>query len=289
VVDGFRDARLSIKHQALAALERGERTTHLVLNLPSGTAQTAQDYLAALDEIDSYCRAGRLLTLETPPQHRLFRQWYIGELVAQLRAGEHGNGDLPPPPTPFQERLLAEFDRMDAAQRTSQRTSRLYAMASALATAATPEAVAQAVLVEGVAALFAAAGGILLSSGEDRLWVPGSIGYEPEVVERLRSESPHAALPAAHAFRTGETVWVESRAERDARFPQLVGLERGTISMCAVPLEVQGQRLGAVRFSFHEEHLFDDEERQFVLTLAALAAQALDRAELQRQHVDIRN
>jgi hypothetical protein len=285
VVDGFDEARVSIKHQALAAHERGDTTTHLVLSLPIDSSQAAEAYLAALDELDSYCRAGRLLTLPTPPQHRLFRQWYVGELIEQLRAHENGSGGLLPPTT-FLERLLDEVDRMDAARRAAQRTSRLYAMASAMATAATPEAVAEAVLVEGVAALGANAGGVLLSSSEDQLRLPGAVGYEPNVIEQLRSESPDATLPAAHALRTGDPVWIESRAERDRRFPELVGLERKTISMCAVPLEVQGRRLGAVRFSFGEEHLFDDDERQFVLTLAALAAQAFDRAELQRQQLE---
>ena len=285
VVDRFSEARLSIKHQALAAARRGAVTTRLHLDLPAAAADAAQDYARALDELDAYSRARRLLTFETPPQHRVFRQWYIGELVAQLRAA--AASEPAPPPVPFETHLLAELDRLVVAERAADRAARLYTVAAALATAATPEEVAAAVLNEGVAALGAAAGGLLLATDNDTLALPGSVGYDDEVVARLRSESRDAELPAAVALRTGTPVWLESRAERDERFPELAGLEASTVALCAVPLQVQGRSLGALRFSFNTPRLFDEEERRFVLTLAAQTAQALDRAQIQRARIDV--
>lgn len=286
VVERFAEARLAIKRQALAAARRGDERTRLTLELPLSAAGAAEAYLAALDELDAYCRARRLLTLETPPQHQLFRRWYIQELVAQLRAA--AGGTTGHKPQSFEARLLAELDHISGARRTAERAARLYSVAAALATAASPEAVAEAVLNEGVAALGAAGGGILLASDSDhRLSLPGAIGYDEELLERLRQESPRAELPAAVALRTGEAVWIESRAERYARFPELQDLEAQTVALCAVPLEVQGRRLGAVRFSFHQARLFDEEEKQFVLALAAQTAQALDRAQLQRSRIDV--
>ncbi len=82
-------------------------------------------------------------------------------------------------------------------------------------------------------------------------------------------------------------MWIESRQERDDRFPELVGLEATTVSMCAVPLVVQDRRLGALRFSFTEARLFDEEERRFVLALAAQTAQALERTQLQQARVSV--
>ena len=52
------------------------------------------------------------------------------------------------------------------------------------------------------------------------------------------------------------------------------------MSMCAVPLSVAGRVLGALRFSFDERKLFDEDERGFVLALAAQTAQTLQRTEL---------
>lgn len=285
VVSRFAEARLSIKQQALAAAHAGAVHTRLELELPLDAADAGDEYLRALDEADQYCRAMRLLTLETPPQHKLFRHWYVGELTTQLRAAAAGKPRSSP--QPFERRLLVELDHVAEAQRVTERAARLYAVAGALAGAATPAEVAHAVLSEGVAALGASGGGLLLSTEADVLSVPGTVGYDADLVERLRTESRDAELPAAYALRTGEPVWLESREERDDRFPELAGLEVATISMCAVPLTVQGRSLGALRFSFTEPRLFDGDERRFVLALAAQSAQALDRAQLQEERVRV--
>jgi serine phosphatase RsbU (regulator of sigma subunit)/anti-sigma regulatory factor (Ser/Thr protein kinase) len=284
IVGRFSEARLMIKRQAVAAARSGQATTRLELDLPVSAAAAGEEYVLAMDEADAYCRAARLLTLETPPQHRVFRRWYVGELVAQLRAAEAG---VDYAPVSFQQRLLVEVDRVAEAQRASERAARLYTVAGALASAATPEAVAEAVLTEGAAALGASGGGLILAAKEGRLVVPGTVGYGEELVERLRDESPDAELPAAVALRTGQAVWLESRDERDARFPELVGLERTTVSLCAVPLVASGQLIGALRLSFTEARLFDEDERRFVQALAAQCAQALERAQLQQERLDI--
>ncbi len=284
VVSRFAEARQEIKRQAISAANQGRPHVHLQLTLRAEAAEAGEEYLRALDEADAYCHAARLLTLETPPQHRVFRHWYVGQLVAQLRAAATGS---PPPPTEsFEERLLREIDRAASAQKASARAARLYQLSAALARAATHETVAAAVLEQGVAALGASGGGLLLATDADRLLVPGTMGYDNEVVERLRSKSKDAEFPAAVALRTGEPVWLETLEERDSRFPELTHLERGTVSVCAVPLVVGDRRLGALRFSFPRPRLFDEDERQFVLALAAQTAQALDRAQLYEQRLE---
>jgi serine phosphatase RsbU (regulator of sigma subunit) len=284
VVGRFSEARQEIKRQAIEAANLGLSHVRLELNLPADAADAGHEYLQALDEADAYCHAARLLTLETPPQHRVFRHWYVGQLVAQLRALAAGRE--PPPIQTFEERILEELDHAAKAQRASERAARLYDVSAALSGAATHEAVATAVLEQGAAALNASGGGILLAADEDRLIVPGTVGYDEEVVARLRAESRDAELPAAVALRTGVPVWIESREERDRLFPELLNLERGTASVCAVPLTVGDRRLGAIRFSFPEPRLFDEDERRFVLALAAQAAQALDRTQLYEQRMD---
>jgi hypothetical protein len=48
-----------------------------------------------LDEADEFCRQGKhLLTLATPPDLRRYRQWFLGEFVAQI-------GGRPPTPWPL--------------------------------------------------------------------------------------------------------------------------------------------------------------------------------------------
>lgn len=284
VVTRFSEARQAIKRQALTAANLGLSHVRLELSLPASAADAGEEYLRALDEADSYCHAARLLTVESPPQHRLFRQWYVGELVAQLRAADAG---LPPPrPMSFDERLLLEFDQASEAKAASERVARLYDLSAALARAGSHEAVATAVLEHGLAAMGASGGGMLLAADAGRLVVPGTVGYDQELVNQLRGESRDAELPAAVALRTGEAVWIESRQERDRRFPALTNLERGTVAMCAVPLIVGERRLGALRFSFPQPRLFDQDERRFVLALAAQTSQALHRTQLNEERLE---
>ena len=103
VTKRFAEARGQIKRQALAAARRGDTVTELVLHLPVSAAESAEAYLAALDEADRYARAEQLLTLATPPTHRAFRRWYLCSLVEQLRA--QARGEEPPPTPPLEEAL----------------------------------------------------------------------------------------------------------------------------------------------------------------------------------------
>lgn len=279
VVHGFAEARDAIKRQALAAARRGEARTRLVLHLPLAAADAGEAYLAALDEADAYARAARLLTLETPHAHRLFRRWYVRAVVRQLRA--LADGQEPEPVVSFEDELLGEIQRLATLQRITDRAARLQRVTAALAGARTPEDVADVVVSEGVVALGAAGGGLLVMAEDgEHLAVPGAVGYGEELVGALRDERIDAELPAATALRTGNAVWLESREERDRNFPELRGFEATTVSMCAVPLIAGGRILGALRFSFTTRRLFDDDERAFVLALAAQTAQTLLRTEM---------
>jgi anti-sigma regulatory factor (Ser/Thr protein kinase) len=110
VVYGFAIARSAIKRQALEAAERGEAETRLTLTLPLSAADAGEQYLAALDEADRYARAARLLTLETPPVHRVFRHWYVESLVGQLRRQATGQPAMPGPS--FPQRLGEELTKL---------------------------------------------------------------------------------------------------------------------------------------------------------------------------------
>jgi serine phosphatase RsbU (regulator of sigma subunit) len=279
VVHGFADARAAIKRQAIAAARRGEARTSLTLVLPLTAADAGEAYLAALDEADKYSRAARLLTLETPPDHQLFRRWYVEAVVDQLRRA--ARGEVPSPPEPFEDRLLGEIRRLAETQRNTERAARLQRVTAALANATTPEDVASVVLSEGVAALGASGGGLLVPAKDgEHLEVPGAVGYGAELVDMLRGERLDAQLPAATALRTGVAVWLETPDERDRQFPELRGFEAATVAMCAVPLIISGRPLGALRFSFDRRRLFDEDERAFVVALASITAQTLHRTEL---------
>jgi len=279
VVVGFADARESIKRQALAAAQRGEPRASLTLYLPLSAAAAGERYLAALDEVDGYARAARLLTLEAQPDHRLFRRWYVEAVITQLRRLASGQ-----PATeiePFEYRLLSEVRALAAASRTTDQAARLQRVTAALARARTPEDVATVVISEAVTALGAYGGGLLVPAPDgEHLAVPGAVGYAEDLMGQLREERIDADLPAATALRTGSAIWIESPDERNARFPEMRGFEPNTIAMCAVPLVVGERSIGALRFSFDTAKLFDESERHFVEALATQTAQTLQRTEL---------
>jgi GAF domain-containing protein len=278
VVHRFAEARHAVKRQAIAAANRGERRTNLTVTLSLPAVEPGEDYLAALDIADTYARDARLLTLETPPQHRVFRQWYVRALVEQVRLA--AAGEPAQKPVSFEERLLEELGSVAAAQRASARAARLQAVTARLASAATEEDVADVVVSAGLAVLGASGGGLLLLRDDGSLAVPGTIGYPSGLVEQLREEPADAELPAAVAIRTGEPVWLESRQARDELFPDLAALEPETMAVWAVPLRATGRVLGALRFSFDAAQLFDADERAFIAALAAQTAQALERTKL---------
>jgi GAF domain-containing protein/anti-sigma regulatory factor (Ser/Thr protein kinase) len=278
VVYRFSEARQAIKRQALAAAARGEERTRLTLELSAEAAEAGHEYLAALDEADNYARAARLLTLETTPQHRLFRRWYVESLVEQLRRAINGEPAIAP--ESLEHRLLDELGVVVTAQRVSYRAARLQSVTAALGAASGAADIAKVVVSEGVAALGASGGSLLVPDGDEHLDVVGWVGYTDVLVDLLRDERRDAQLPAAWAMRRRQPVWIESRQERDELFPELVGLEPRSVSMCAVPL-ISGDRvMGALRFSFDFPRLFDRDERSFVAALAAQTAQALERSAL---------
>ena len=175
VVHSFSDARDAIKRQALAAAALGQQRTRLTLRLPASAADAGEAYLAALDEADTYSRAARLLTLETQPDHRLFRRWYVEAVIRQLR--ELAAGGAPRPPAPFEDRLVEEIRRLTLAHRTGEPALRLQRVTAALVQARTPEDVAAVVVSAGVDALGASGGGLLVPSEDgEHLTVPGRSG-----------------------------------------------------------------------------------------------------------------
>ncbi|WP_242423776.1 SpoIIE family protein phosphatase [Frankia sp. EI5c] len=282
VTTRFAAPREAIKRQALAAAATGAPRTQLDISLSPRSADAGEAYLAALEEIESYARAARLLTLQSPPQHIAFRRWYVRALVEQLRAVEAGEAR---PATPsFEQFLLDTLDAEVLAGRAAERAARLQQVTAALAGATTPEQVAAVVVSESVNSL-GASGGVLLVPAQPgdpagEIQIPGAVGYGEELMAQIRAERLDDRLPAVHALRSGQAVWLESRAECYARYPALAQLEPGVVAMCCLPLVVADRVLGALRFSFDHSRLFDSDERGFVEALAAQTALALERARL---------
>ena len=83
------------REQLFAAAAKDEQEIDdLVYRVPAAAGPALRELALLLDEADEYCRAGQhLLTLATPGELRLFRQWYLEQFVGQIEGA-------PPVPWP---------------------------------------------------------------------------------------------------------------------------------------------------------------------------------------------
>jgi len=175
------------------------------------------------------------------------------------------------------ERVRAE----QRAEHAAGRTRRLQAVTEALSEALTPAQVAQVVMEHGLDALRADAGVLaLVTTDGAHLEVLAARGYAPARVEPWLRFSLAASVPIADAARSGKMVVIRSLQERLARYPGLSETAGDYPMSLSIPLEVDGERLGAMGLSFREERPFADEDRGFVLALGRQCAQAVRRARL---------
>jgi PAS domain S-box-containing protein len=170
-----------------------------------------------------------------------------------------------------------------AAERVAERVGRLQAVTAALAAASRPEQVADLLANVGLAALGATAGAVAFPlHDQDVLQVVSVYGYEPSTVyqkQRVRRDSPNLL---AEAWRRGEAVLVPSRERIPATYPRLAQVfsKSPYEAWAALPLTIDRRLLAVMALSYAETHAFDDEERNLILAVGDVAAQAIDRAGL---------
>lgn len=81
VTTGFDTARA-------AALERGEKTSELVLEVDDRVLSVCRQLEPLLDEVDSYSRDESVLTLPPSDEVVAYRRWYFGQIFDQVAGRE---------------------------------------------------------------------------------------------------------------------------------------------------------------------------------------------------------
>ena len=175
------------------------------------------------------------------------------------------------------ERVRAER----RAEHAMGRTRRLQALTEALSEALTPAQVGEVLMEQGVAALGADAGMVVLVTADGtELEMLAARGYPEEAVARWGRFPLDAHVPIADSVRTGEIVMVGSPEERARLYPALASGFTPHAMTVSIPLAVEGERVGAMGLSFHAPRTLGAADRDFVLALARQAAQAVRRARL---------
>ncbi|HUQ63586.1 MAG TPA: hypothetical protein VM121_07525 [Acidimicrobiales bacterium] len=71
-----------------AAIETNAETIDLTYHLPSAVREAAAELTELLARADEYCLHGDLLTVAPPPEAVRFRNWFLGEFVAQINGAD---------------------------------------------------------------------------------------------------------------------------------------------------------------------------------------------------------
>jgi signal transduction histidine kinase len=176
---------------------------------------------------------------------------------------------------------IAQAARQQA-ESDAVRVAQLQTITALLAAAASPAEVLDTVLRQGGEALGAVMG-VVATLSEDGCYLEaqGMVGV-PEALRAVWEHIPLSRLgPMTEAVRSGELVLSPSVAAIVARYdwlePHAESLPGAGV---AVPLSAGGRPVGVMSFGFAGERALSDGDRGFVLSLAAQAAQALDRARL---------
>ena len=166
-----------------------------------------------------------------------------------------------------------------AQHRSRDFATRLHRLTAAFASEITRQGAVAALLDQSVAGLGADAGAVgLLNDAGDQIELAGSVGYTGEGIKDWQRFPVDADVPMSIAVRTGEAIWTESAASLRDGYPDLGDVNILFSSLAVIPLAIEGRPFGAVALSFANPHLFDQEERTFLLTAAQHAAQTFDHA-----------
>jgi signal transduction histidine kinase len=167
------------------------------------------------------------------------------------------------------------------AEISARASRRLQLAAEALSRAVSPEDVLDAVLTTAVEAAEARAGMIAAVSEDGMELVPIAWrGFREGLSDDWPRFPIDAPYPMSEAVRTGEPVFIQSRAELEERFPALAQGPDPTFANVCLPLIVEDETIGGLVFSFGANQEFDEERRALKVALARQAAQALQRARM---------
>ncbi|MEA5504489.1 PAS domain S-box protein [Halotia wernerae UHCC 0503] len=181
-------------------------------------------------------------------------------------------------------RLYQETQQaQQTAERAVNRTVLLQRITAALSQALTPQQVADVVMNQGVAALGAKAGSVLLLTDQGTtLKIVQAIGYPQSDIDGVETFPLTAPIPSAEVVRTGLPIFIDNRADWLARYPNLANIpaKNGNFAYACVPLIQKEKAIGTLELNFAIAQTFNQEYQGFMLTLGQQCAQAIARAQL---------
>jgi GAF domain-containing protein len=195
-------------------------------------------------------------------------RWYQAEKAARSAAEERADRE--------------RADRIEA-ERGALLLRRLESVSASLASLLSPAAIARVAVENGLSVLEPSSATVVLASPSGEfLEVLHAQGWPDDLALELRNLRMDAPALVAEAFRIQTAIWLSTEEALLASYPNATEVPRriGDKGWAAVPLRVDGRTIGAIGLGFPRARDLDGEERRFVLTVAQLVAQALERARL---------
>ncbi|WP_331559353.1 SpoIIE family protein phosphatase [Actinomycetospora sp.] len=160
-----------------------------------------------------------------------------------------------------------------------------------LSSAATPQEIGQLAATTAATLLEADDCGVYTRAPDsdvlESLYTTGTSG---DAVSPFRRVPIRPGRPLSDAVLTASPVWLEDGDQWRSRYPEMAsaGVSGGHQACVCLPLRVDDRELGAVVFRFRRPRVFGSGERGFLVAVASLCAQALDRARLYAAESDAR-
>ena len=178
--------------------------------------------------------------------------------------------------------LLAQAEREQRirAEQGERRMKQMHAATVDLSRALTVSDVCDTVLTHSHEVLQARGATIALVDG-DVLRVVRALGMPAELVEQFETIPLGLELPLTVAVRRNEPLWMHDRTEA-LQFGELRAVLTRTRSAAwaAIPLRADAHCIGVLGLTFDQPQTFAGDDRNFLMSLAAQATTALERARL---------
>ncbi len=81
-------AEIIARDQLAEAIAGGAQTVTVDARMPRSAGASITALMGVLSEADAFCREGDLITVAMPPECCRFRDWFLNELVNQMRGEE---------------------------------------------------------------------------------------------------------------------------------------------------------------------------------------------------------
>jgi signal transduction histidine kinase len=269
---------------------RGDRPTLAVPVIESGrsvlVSELSDEMLGSMVHDAAQADLVRRIGLRSYVVAPLLARDRLLGVVAFLSANHRYDADDLPLAEELARRIGMAVDNarlFDQARTAADGMSRLQSVTAALARAMTAEQVGEIVIREAVDALHATDGLFCLTSDDGAsLEIVRSVGLPDSTIRDWHRFPVDGPFPLSEAVRTREPIFLVSRAEVVARYPELREANSRAIanSWIALPLTSGSVVHGGLAFGFARERSFTEEERAFATTLAQQCALALERARL---------